>query len=95
MTEGAYIGSYFSGADIRFQTVDSETDFTGRTTAIINASAELSGRITATITDAENGTFTAHIEGTNPIPPNTYQFSIQLNGDGLDSIVYRYKVQIV
>lgn len=90
-----FLGSYFSGADIRFQTADSATDFTGRTPTIINASAELTGRITPVITDAENGTFTVHIEGTAPIRQGTYQFSVQLNGDGLDSIVYPYSVAII
>lgn len=93
--EPTFLGSYFSGADIRFQTVDSETDFTGRTPTIINASTELSGRITPTITDAANGTFTVHIEGTTPIRQGTYQFSVQLNGDDLDSIVYPYRVAII
>ena len=91
----ADLGTFASGADIRFTITDADTNLSGRTASVVKVSPRgLVGRVTATISDAAGGVVDVHIEGTDPIAEGRYEFRVQLNGDGLDSIVYPFVMTV-
>lgn len=86
------LGEITKGTDIRLNLTARDEggaiNLTGRTATVFDSSRHLSGRVSAEITDAENGKFTVFIEGTDPIPVGKHQFRVQLNqpdGDEIDS----------
>ena len=81
-----------SGSDVRLQgTITPPAEFplvlTGFSLAVLlGAGSVLQGRISAAWTNQAQRQFQVVIEGTDPLPPGSYPFRVQLVGDGLDSI---------